>query len=106
MLPTAGLGGVLSWMEAPTEATLSLHIFAPKVLVLGLGRIAVLSGGHMILSSGELSVPQIIGPFDFQDEEVDHIFPSKPVNPVFLWINSVCQELSKIITTQVSLIRS
>lgn len=83
MLPTTGLGGVLSGVEAPTEATLSLHIFAPKVLVSGLSRIAVLSGGHMILSSGEVSVPQIIGPFDFQDEEVDHIFPSKPVNPVF-----------------------
>lgn len=83
MLPTTGLSDVLSWMEAPTEATLSLHIFAPEVLVLGLSRIVVLSEGHMVLSSGQVSVPQIIGPFDFQDEEVGHIFPSKPVNPVF-----------------------
>lgn len=83
MLPTTGLSDVLSWMEALTEATLPLHIFVPEVSVLGLSRIVVPSEGHMILSSGEVSVPQIIGPFDFQDEEVDHIFSSKPVNAVF-----------------------
>lgn len=68
VLPITGISNFLSWLEALTEAIFSLHIFVPDVLVLGLSRTVVLSEGHMILFSGEVLVPQIIGPFDLQDE--------------------------------------
>ena len=68
VLPITGISDFLSWLEALTEAIFSLHIFVPDVLVLGLSRIVVLSEGHIILFSGEVLVPQITGPFDFQDE--------------------------------------